>query len=74
MIPDDHSINGVNKSVISSQSHSHRHNCTPLDHYNTEPETYLMWPFCILISYVHMRNMAITASANFHACLYDFGV
>ena len=29
-----------------------------------------MWPFCILISYVHMRNMAMTTSANLHACLY----
>ena len=31
---------------------------------------YLLCPFYILMSYVHMRNVAMTASANFHACLY----
>ena len=67
MTPDDHSINGVNncKSVISSQSHSHRHNCTPLDHYNTEPDHVSL----MALLYTHII-CAYEDMANFHACLY----
>ena len=70
--PDGHSINGVSKSVVTSQSHSHRHNCTPLDHCNTESHHISH----VALLYTHVicayEDMAMTTSANLHACFYVF--